>query len=167
MKRFMTLMLPAVIVSMCCLAGCRESLQQGTVNLAGEELVTAAALRRHMYNHYDKTGYDYQYIFLTVLGADPSPEFMDYFDDLFPQVLPGSGMKAGRYGFDGLPQTRGVWVHFKIVDYEPVSDSEAQVSCQTLESQKEDRVIRYRMQMIDGQWKATDITGIGSEKLLQ
>lgn len=165
MKRSMTLILLIVIVSMCGFTGCKESLQPGPPNLDGEELITATALRRHMYNHKEKTGFEYRYIFLTVFGADPSPEFMDHFDDLFPQVLPGSEMKASRYGFDGLPQTRGVWVHFEVVDFETVSDIEALVSCRTLENQREYPVVKYRMQMRDGQWKATDIAGIGSQEL--
>lgn len=167
MKKLISVTLLLVIVSMCCITGCKESLQPAPPSLEGDELILATALRRHMFDHKDKTGFDYQHIFLTVLGADPSPGFMDYFDDLFPQVLPGSEMRAERYGFEGLPQTRGVWVHFEVVDFESVSDVEALVSCKTLENQREDPVIRYRMQMLDGQWKSTDIVGIGSEKLLQ
>ena len=42
-----------------------------------------------MYNHHERFGYDYKYVYITVLGSDPSRDFIDYFSDLFSQVLPG------------------------------------------------------------------------------
>ena len=167
MKKSILLILLSIIVSMCCVTGCRDTLQSGPPTLEGDELVIASALRRHMYNHHDRTRFDYEYIFLTVFGEDPDRDFIEYFDDLFPQVRPGSDMKAGRYGFDGLPQTKGVWVHFDVIDFTPVSDVEALVACQTFESGTEDPGVRYRMQLLDGLWKATDIVSIQDEKILQ
>jgi len=167
MKRTVMILTLTLILSACCLPGCREQIEPRPSSLKGDELIIATALRRHMYNHFERFGYDYKYIFLTVLGKDPSMEFMDYFDDLFPQVLPGSKMKASRYGYEDLPQTRGIWVRFEVGSIEHVSEQEARVECQTFEYQREDRAIKYRMQLIDGQWKATDIVGVGSQKILQ
>jgi hypothetical protein len=120
-----------------------------------------------MYNQNSRTGYDYKYIFITVLGADPGADFMDYFDDIFPQILPGSKMKESRYGYEHLPETKGVWVHFEVTGFESISGQEAAVSCRTFEYNSEGPVVRYRMQLIDGQWKATDIMGIQNDKSLQ
>lgn len=167
MKRFMILIVLTGIVSVCCMTGCKEQLQAGPPLVEGDELVIATALRRHMYNHYERTGYDYKYIFITVLGADPGRDFIDYFDDFFPQVLPGSERKESRYGYEDLPSTRGIWVGFEVVDFESVSEQEAYVACQTFESNKVNPTVRYRMQLQDGQWKATGIIGIESERILQ
>jgi len=167
MKRTILLILLGAIVSMCFVTGCKDTLQSGPPTLEGDELVIASALRRHMYNHRDRVRYDYDYIFLSVFGEDPDRDFIEYFDDLFSQVRPGSDMKAGRYGFDGLPETKGVWVRFEVIDFEPVSDVEALVACQTFESGTENPAVRYRMQFLDGQWKATDIVGIEGQRILQ
>ena len=167
MNRMIVLAVLMVIVSTCCMTGCKDQLQADPPRLEGDELVIATALRRHMYNHHDRFGYDYKYIFITVLGSDPGRDFIDYFDDLFSQVLPGSAMKESRYGYENLPETRGVWVRFEVVDFESLSDQEAWVACQTFEYNREDSAVKYRMLLMDGQWKATDIIGIGSEKILQ
>jgi hypothetical protein len=167
MKRNMRWTVLALIMAACCLPGCREQLEARPSSLKGDELIMAVALRKHMYNHFDRSGYGYQYIFVTVLGKDPSMGFMDYFDDLFPQVLPGSKMEESSYGYENLPETKGVWVRFSVVSIEHVSDQEARVLCQTFEYKREDPGIKYRMQLVDGQWEATDIVGIGEEKILQ
>lgn len=166
-KKLILLMLLGIFVSTCFVTGCRDQLQSGPPSLEGEDLIMATALRRHMYNHHGKAGYSYEYIFLSIYGENPGADFIDYFDDLFPQVLPVSEMKASRYGFEGLPQTKGVWVRFDVMDFTSVSDVEALVACQTFESGTEDPGVRYRMQFLDGQWKATDIVGIQDEKILQ
>lgn len=167
MNRMIILAVLTVIVSACCMTGCKEQLQAGPPSVEGDELVIATALRRHMYNHHDRFDYDYKYIFITVLGSDPSMDFIDYFDDLFPQVLPGSKMKESRYGYENLPSTRGVWVRFEVVGFESVSEQEASVACQTFEYKRENPAVTYRMLLQDGQWKAADIIGIQSEKIIQ
>ena len=160
MKRLMILVLLTVIVSACCMTGCREKLQVEPPPLEGDELVIATALRRHMHNHDERFDYDYKYIFITVLGSDPSEDFMDYFYDLFPIVLAGSKMKETRYGYENLPETRGVWVRFEVVGFESVSEQEASVACQTFEYNSKNPVVNYRMLLLDGQWKAASIIGI-------
>jgi hypothetical protein len=167
MNRAMMMTVLSVVLSAFCLPGCREQIEARPPSLQGDELIIAPALRQHMNDHFEQTGYDYTYIFLTVLGKDPSMQFMNYFDDLFPQVLPGSKMQASSYGYEDLPQTPGIWVHFEAVSIEHVSEQEARVTCRTFEYQREDRAVKYRMQLIDGQWKATDIVGVGEEKILQ
>ena len=167
MQRLMILVLLTVIVAACCMTGCRENLQAEPPSLEGDELVIATALRRHMYNHNKRFEYDYKYIFITVLGSDPDDDFMDYFDDLFPLVLGGSKMKETRYGYENLPETRGVWVRFEVVGFESVSEQEASVACQTFEQNRENPVVNYRMLLQDGQWNAIGIIGIKDEKILQ
>jgi len=167
MKKSVIIIVLAVIVSMCCITGCKETLQPAPPTLKGDELVIAVALRRHMYNHQERFGFDYKYIFLTVFGKDPDRDFMNYFDDLFSQVLPGSEMREARYGYENLSQASGVWVRFEVIDFESVSDLEAQVSCQAFEHNRESPIIRYRMQMLDGQWKATAVTGVEEQRILQ
>lgn len=167
MKRYIILIALTGIMMTCCVTGCREQLQTQPPSLEGDDLIIAIALRQFMYNHHDKYGYDYQYIFITVLGEDPSRDFIDYFDDLFSQVLPGSKMKESRYGYESLPQTKGVWARFEAVDFESVSEQEATVTCQSFEYKMESPTVKYRMQFVDGRWIATSIAGIGSEKILQ
>ena len=115
MKRCIILILLSAILPICCVSGCKDQLQQAPPRLDGDELIIATALRRHIYNHRERVNYDYKYIFLSVLGKDPGRDFLDYFDDFFPQVLPGSDMNESRYGFTDLPQTKGVWVRFEVV----------------------------------------------------
>ncbi len=167
MKKSVVIIVLTVIVSMCCITGCKDKLQPGPPSLEGDELVIAAALRRHMYNHHERVGFDYKYIFLTVFGKDPGRDFIDYFDDLFSKVLSGSDMREARYGYENLPQTRGVWVRFEVIDFESISELEARVACQTFEYNRENPIIRYRMQMLDGQWKATAVTGVEKQRILQ
>ena len=167
MKRLIVLILLTVIVSACCMTGCKEKLQAEPPPLEGDELVIATALRRHMYNHYERVEFDYKYIFITVLESDPGEDFMDYFDDLFPQVLPGSDMKESKYGYENLPETKGVWVRFEVVGFESISEKEASVVCQTFEYNRENPVVNYRMLLQDGQWKAAGIIDIQDDKILQ
>jgi hypothetical protein len=167
MNRMIILAVLTVIASTCCMTGCKEQLQADPPSLEGDELVIAKALRRHMYNHHERFGYDYQYIYVTVLGSDPGRDFIDYFSDFFSQVLPGSRMKESRYGYENLPETKGVWVRFEVVDFESVSEQEAWVTCQAFEYKREDPAVKYRMLLQDEHWKATDIIGIQSEKILQ
>jgi hypothetical protein len=166
MKGTVGLLAVAMLASACILAGCGKNLQAVPPPLNRDELVIATALRHHIGQHRERSGYDYKYIYLTILGSDPSGEFINYFDDLFPQVLPSSKMNEWRYGYQDLPQTKGIWVHFEVVDYESVSEQEALVSCRTLESEKENPAVTYRMQLLDGQWRAADIIGIERERPL-
>lgn len=167
MKRSIILIVLTGIVMACCITGCREQLQAEPPPLEGEDLIIAIALRKFMYNHHNRHEYDYEYIFISVLGEDPGRDFMDYFDDLFPQVLPGSKMKESRYGFENLPQTKGVWIRFEAVDFESVSEQEANVTCQSFGYDMESPTVKYRMQLVDGQWTAIGIAGVGEEKILQ
>ena len=167
MKRSIILIVLTGIILACCNTGCRDQLQAQQPQLEGDDLIIAIALRKFMYNHHDRYGYDYKYIFLTVLGQDPSRDFIDYFDDLFSQVLPGSKMKESRYGYENLPQTKGVWVRFEAVDFKSVSKQEASVTCQSFGYNMESPTVKYRMQLVDGQWTAIGIAGIGEEKILQ
>lgn len=167
MKKIIGLMVLTVIASMCLFSSCREQLQAEPPSLVGDELVIATALRRHMYNHHNRFEYDYKFIFISVLGSDPSRDFMDYFDDIFSQVLPGSEMKETRYGYENLPETRGVWVRFEVVDFESISEQEASVACQTFEYNRENPVVNYRMLLQDGKWNAAGITGIQDDKILK
>ena len=41
------------------------------------------------------------------------------------------------------------------------------MTCQTFEFQREGGGVKYRMQLIDGQWKATSVMNIDSERILQ
>ena len=143
--------------------GCREKIEARPPALEGDELITAAALRQHMRNHHTNYKTEYKYIFLRVLGEDPSRDFMDYFDDLFPAVLPASKMVETRYGFENLPATRGIWILFEVEEYEGVTDSEAWVTCRTSEHELVHPGIRYRLQYVDGQWRSTSIVSIDGE----
>jgi len=152
---------------LCAFGSCKEKLQSMPPPLEGDELVMAVALRKHMNVYYLNTGQDLQYIFLTVLNKDPSPDFMDYFDDLFPQVLPGSEMKSTRYGFEGLPMARGVWVLFEVTSLEYLSDTEAVVGVRTTEPRKEFPVVSYRLTKSDGFWTEPTMSGVGDERILE
>jgi hypothetical protein len=167
MKRTIILTVLTGIILACCNTGCREQLQAEPPALEGDDLIIATALRQFMYNHHDRYGYDYKYIFITVLGEDPSRDFMDYFDDLFPQILPGSKMMESRYGYEDLPQTKGVWVRFEAVDFKSVSEQEANVTCQSFGYSMESPTVTYRMQLVDERWTATSVTDVGSERILQ
>lgn len=92
---------------------------------------------------------------------------MDYFNDLFAQVLPGSKMEESRYGYEGLPQTKGIWVRFEAVDFKTVSEEEANVTCQRFGYNMESPMVSLRVQLVDERWTVTSVTGVGSEKLLQ
>ena len=167
MKRFMIMTALTGMILSCCVTGCKEKLHADPPVLEGDELIIATALRRHMYNHGDKYERDYKYIFISVFGEDPDRDFLDFFSDLFAVVMGGSEMTETRTGFENLPQTKGVWVRFEVIDFIPASEQEAWVTCQTYEFAWEGPSVKYRMQLIDGQWKATSIAQIGSERILQ
>ena len=170
MKKMKRSILPAVVTAVllaCCLQGCKESIQAKPSSLKGDELVIASALRAHMRNHADRTGYDYKYIFITVLGKDPDREFLDYFSDIFAGVQPGSKMKTSRYGYENLPETRGVWVQYQVTDFRRISDGEALVSIATFEYESEGPDIQYVLRKKNGRWEAAGISAIEKGPILQ
>jgi hypothetical protein len=120
-----------------------------------------------MYQHHRITGEEYKYIFLKILGADPSPEVIDYFDDIWSQVLPASDMVETRYGYEGIPNVKGVWIRFEVMQHDQISDTEATVGIRTIEPGSESGVISFRMQLVEGYWEATGVTGVGDERILQ
>jgi hypothetical protein len=167
MKRYVKITALLLMILALCAPGCKEKLQPRPSSLQGDELVMATALRSHMRNHTTQFAFDYKYIFMSVLGGDPDREFLDFFSDLFSKVMPGSQMKESRYGYQNLPQTRGVWVHFEVLDHKPVSDQEAWVTCRTQEFESKHAAVKYRMQLVEGQWQATSIIRMGDERILQ
>ena len=78
-----------------------------------------------------------------------------------------SAFGESRYGYESLPQTKGVWVRFEAVDFESISEQEANVTCQSFGYDMESPTVKYRMQIVDGQWTAIGIAGVGEEKILQ
>jgi hypothetical protein len=164
MKKSIILLTAAVMTFTA--GSCREQLQSEPPPLKGDDMIIAVALRKHMNVYRLNTGADLQYIFITVLGKDPGNDFLDYFDDLFPQVLPGSEMKRTSEGFEGLPMARGVWVLFDVTSLDRVSDDEAVAGIRTVEPQKELPVVSYRLKMKDGRWTETSVTGVGEERIL-
>ena len=167
MKRYMVMISLIPIVLACCTAGCKEKFHTDPPVLEGDELIVATALRRHMSNHAASVDYDYKYVFLSLYGEDPDRDFMDFFSDLFQEVLPVSKMEKARYGLENLPETRGVWIYFDVTEFTPVSGQEGLVTCRSYEYQKENPAVKYRMQLVDGRWKATSIMNIESGRILQ
>jgi hypothetical protein len=153
----------AVLAAAVLTGGCREQLQGGPPAVEGDELIMAAALRQHMRNHEGNYKTDYKYIFLKVLEEDPSREFMEYFDYLLPTVLPGSKMVETRFGYEKLPSTKGIWILFEVDELKIVSDQEAHVTCSSHENGLDHPAAGYRMEMVDGRWRATNIFSIDGD----
>jgi hypothetical protein len=150
-----------------CVTGCREKFHADPPALKGEQLITATALRHHMNEQASSNDYDYNYIFISVYGKDPDRDFMDFFSDIFPEVLPGSKMNDSPYDFENLPQTSGIWIHFDVVDFTQLSGQEAWVTCRSFEYDKENPSVKYRMELVNGRWKATSIVSIEEGRILQ